>query len=76
MFYLNLVELGKDIYIYINLVGGLVICGIGVYDVINFVDVDVIIIVVGIVFLMVFFVLMGGVCGKWIVFLYLWIMIY
>ena len=76
MLHLNSAEPGKDIYIYINSAGGSVTCGIGVYDVINFVDADVTTIAVGIASSMASFVLMGGARGKRIAFPHSRIMIH
>lgn len=64
MLFLNVEEKLKGLYIYINFLGGLVICGIVFYDIMNYVKVEVIIICVGIVVFMVFFILVGGDIGK------------
>jgi len=64
MLYLNAEEKGKDIYIFINSLGGSVTCGIAVYDVMNFVEADVSTICVGTAASMASFVLAGGQKGK------------
>lgn len=64
MLYLNAEEKFKDIYIFINSLGGSVTCGIAVYDVMNFVEADVSTICVGTAASMASFVLAGGKRGK------------
>ena len=64
MLYLNAEEKLKDIYIFINSLGGSVTCGIAVYDVMNFVESDVSTICVGTAASMASFVLAGGKKGK------------
>lgn len=64
MLYLNAEEKFKDIYIFINSLGGSVTCGIAVYDVMNFVEADVSTICVGTAASMASFVLAGGQRGK------------
>lgn len=64
MLYLNAEERYKDIYIFINSLGGSVTCGIAVYDVMNFVEADVSTICVGTAASMASFVLSGGERGK------------
>lgn len=64
MLYLNAEEKLKDIYIFINSLGGSVTCGIAVYDVMNFVEADVSTICVGTAASMASFVLAGGEKGK------------
>lgn len=64
MLYLNAEEKFKDMYIFINSLGGSVTCGIAVYDVMNFVEADVSTICVGTAASMASFVLAGGQRGK------------
>ena len=64
MLYLNAEEKLKDIYIFINSLGGSVTCGIAVYDVMNFVEANVSTICVGTAASMASFVLAGGEKGK------------
>ena len=47
MLYLNAEEKSKDLYVYINSPGGSVTCGIAVYDIINYINSDVITLCVG-----------------------------
>lgn len=60
MLYLNAEETTKGFYIYINSLGGSVICGIGVYDTMNYVKADVTTICVGTAASMASFILAGG----------------
>jgi ATP-dependent Clp protease, protease subunit len=64
MLYLNAEEKSKDLYIFINSLGGSVTCGIAVYDVMNFIEADVSTICVGTAASMASFVLAGGKKGK------------
>lgn len=64
MLYLNAEEKSKDLYIFINSLGGSVTCGIAVYDVLNFIEADVSTICVGTAASMASFVLAGGKKGK------------
>lgn len=47
MIYLNSENASKEFYLYINSPGGSVICGLALYDVINYVNADVSTIVIG-----------------------------
>jgi len=76
MLYLNGEEQLQDIFIFINSLGGSVTCGIGVYDVMNFVEADVSTICVGTAASMASFVLAGGEKGKRIAFPHSRIMIH
>ena len=64
MLYLNAEEKSQDVYIYINSPGGSVTCGIGVYDIMNYIDSDVTTLCVGTAASMASFVLTGGAFGK------------
>lgn len=64
MLYLNAEEQSQDVYIYINSPGGSVTCGIGVYDIMNYIDSDVTTLCVGTAASMASFVLAGGTFGK------------
>nr|YP_009472670.1 clp protease proteolytic subunit [Rhipilia penicilloides]ARO74281.1 clp protease proteolytic subunit [Rhipilia penicilloides] len=64
MLYLNGEERSKDIYIYINSPGGSVTCGIGLYDIMNYIQPDVTTICVGTAASMASFILTGGARGK------------
>nr|UXE31002.1 Clp protease proteolytic subunit [Ostreobium quekettii] len=76
MLYLNSEENGQDLYIYINSPGGSVTCGIGVYDIVNYVTADVTTIAVGTAASMASFVLAGGTYGRRIAFPHSRIMIH
>lgn len=64
MLYLNAEEKSKDLYIFINSLGGSVTCGIALYDVMNFIEADVSTISAGTAASMASFVLAGGKKGK------------
>lgn len=73
MLYLNAEQQSKtksdnNIYIYINSPGGSVICGIGVYDIMNYINPEVTTICVGTAASMASFILAGGARGKRIAF--------
>jgi len=76
MLYLNAEEKAKDLYVYINSPGGSVTCGIAVYDIINYVNSDVITLCVGTAASMASFILSGGARGKRIAFPHSRIMIH
>lgn len=76
MLYLNAEEKSKDLYVYINSPGGSVTCGIAVYDIINYVNSDVITLCVGTAASMASFILSGGTRGKRIAFPHSRIMIH
>lgn len=76
MLYLNAEESSKDLYIYINSPGGSVTCGIGVYDILNYIEVEVITLCVGTAASMASFILTGGSRGKRIAFPHSRIMIH
>nr|YP_009519543.1 Clp protease proteolytic subunit [Udotea argentea]AYC65573.1 Clp protease proteolytic subunit [Udotea argentea] len=64
MLYLNGEEHSESIYIYINSPGGSVTCGIGIYDIMNYIQPEVITICVGTAASMASFILAGGTNGK------------
>ena len=64
MLFLNAEESDKGLYLYINSPGGSIICGIGVYDCMNFVEAEVSTICVGTAASVASFVLAGGTIGK------------
>ena len=64
MLYLNGEEHSKSIYIYINSPGGSVTCGIGIYDIMNYIQPEVTTICVGTAASMASFILAGGARGK------------
>ena len=64
MLYVSAEESSKEIFIYINSAGGSVLCGIGVYDAMNYVKADVTTICVGTAASMASCVLAGGSRGK------------
>jgi ATP-dependent Clp protease protease subunit len=64
MLYLNAEDTSKPLYVYINSPGGSVICGISVYDAMNYVTPPVTTICVGIAASMASFVLAGGEKGN------------
>lgn len=64
MLFLNAEESDKGLYLYINSPGGSIICGVGVYDCMNFVEADVSTICVGTAASVASFVLAGGTTGK------------
>lgn len=64
MLFLNAEESDKGLYLYINSPGGSIICGVGVYDCMNFVEADVSTICVGTAASVASFVLAGGTRGK------------
>ena len=64
MLYLNGEEQSKNIYIYINSPGGSVTCGIGIYDIMNYIQPEVTTICVGIAASMASFILAGGARGQ------------
>lgn len=76
MLYLNAEESSKDVYIYINSPGGSVTCGIAVYDILNYIQLDVITLCVGTAASMASFILTGGSRGKRIAFPHSRIMIH
>ena len=76
MLYLNAEESLKDLYIYINSPGGSVTCGIAVYDILNYIQVEVITLCVGTAASMASFILTGGSRGKRIAFPHSRIMIH
>lgn len=76
MLYLNGEESSKDLYIYINSPGGSVTCGIAVYDILNYIQVEVITLCVGTAASMASFILTGGSRGKRIAFPHSRIMIH
>ena len=76
MLYLNAEESSKDVYIYINSPGGSVTCGIAVYDILNYIQVEVITLCVGTAASMASFILTGGSRGKRIAFPHSRIMIH
>lgn len=76
MLYLNAEEKSKDLYVYINSPGGSVTCGIAVYDIINYINSDVITLCVGTAASMASFILAGGTRGKRIAFPHSRIMIH
>ena len=64
MLFLNAEESDKGLYLYINSPGGSIICGVGVYDCMNFVEAEVSTICVGTAASVASFVLAGGAIGK------------
>lgn len=76
MFFFEVEDLEKDIQIYINFLGGLVIVGLVIYDMMQQVVFDVVIICYGFVVSMGVFLFFGGIKGKCFVLLNVWIMIY
>lgn len=76
MLYLNGEESSQDVYIYINSSGGSVTCGIGVYDIMNYIDIEVITLCVGTAASMASFILSGGALGKRLAFPHSRIMIH
>lgn len=76
MLYLDFDDLNKFIYFYINFFGGFVIVGLVIYDIMQYIKVDVIIICLGLVVLMGLFLLVVGIKGKRLVLFNLRIMIY
>ena len=64
MLYLNGEEQSKNIYIYINSPGGSVTCGIGIYDIMNYIQPEVTTICVGTAASMASFILAGGARGQ------------
>ena len=64
MLYLNGEKSSQDVYIYINSPGGSVTCGIAVYDIMNYIDIEVITLCVGTASSMASFILSGGALGK------------
>ena len=64
MLYLDAEDSEQGLFMYINSPGGSVTCGIGVYDAINYISVDVTTICVGTAASMASFVLAGGSTGK------------
>ncbi|RYE12322.1 MAG: ATP-dependent Clp protease proteolytic subunit [Sphingobacteriaceae bacterium] len=64
MLFLNAEESDKGLYLYINSPGGSIICGVGVYDCMNFVEAEVSTICVGTAASVASFVLAGGTIGK------------
>ena len=76
MLYLNAEESSQDWYIYINSPGGSVTCGIAVYDILNYIQADVITLCVGTAASMASFILAGGTRGKRIAFPHSRIMIH
>lgn len=76
MLYFYAEESSKDVYIYINSPGGSVTCGIAVYDILNYIQVEVITLCVGTAASMASFILTGGSRGKRIAFPHSRIMIH
>lgn len=76
MLYLNAEESDKGLYLYINSPGGSVICGIGVFDIMNYITADVTTICTGTAASMSSFVLAGGSYGQRIAFPHSRIMIH
>lgn len=76
MLYLDFDDLNKFIYFYINFFGGFVIVGLVIYDIMQYIKVDVVIICLGLVVLMGLFLLVVGIKGKRLVLFNLRIMIY
>lgn len=74
--FLELEDLDLDIIIYINSFGGFVILGFVIYDIMNYVRCDVLIICIGMVVSMSVFLFVGGIYGKRCVLFNLEIMIY
>ena len=68
MLYLNAENRFKEIYIYINSPGGSVFCGIGIYDVMNYIQPDVTTVCIGTAASMASFILAGGARNKRLVF--------
>ena len=64
MLYLNGEEHSKSIYIYINSPGGSVVCGVGIYDVMNYIQPDITTICIGTAASMASFILAGGARDK------------
>ena len=64
MLYLNAENHFKGMYIYINSPGGSVFCGIGIYDVMNYVQPDITTICIGAAASMASFILAGGARDK------------
>ena len=64
MLYLHGEKSSQDVYIYINSPGGSVTCGIAVYDIMNYIDIEVITLCVGTASSMASFILSGGALGK------------
>lgn len=76
MLYLNGEKRSKDIYLYINSPGGSVTCGIGIYDIMNYIQPEITTICVGTAASMASFVLTGGTKGKRLAFPHSRIMIH
>lgn len=76
LLFLEVENFEKDIYFYINLLGGLVIVGMFIYDIMQFIKFNVLIICIGQVCSMGVLLFVGGVVGKCYCLLYLWMMIY
>lgn len=76
MLFLEVENLEKDIFLYINFFGGFVIVGMVIYDIMNFIKLDVSIVCVGQVVSMGVFLLLGGVKGKCYCLFNVWVMIY
>lgn len=76
MLFLEVENLEKDIYLYINFLGGVIIVGMFIYDIMQFIKFDVSIICMGQVVLMGVFLLIVGVKGKCFCLLNLCVMIY
>jgi ATP-dependent Clp protease protease subunit len=68
MLFLNAEEEQKELYLYINSPGGALMCGVAVYDIMNFIEADVTTICVGTAASVASFVLAGGSPGKRIAF--------
>nr|AYC64747.1 Clp protease proteolytic subunit [Boodleopsis sp. FL1161] len=64
MLFLNGENPSKDLYMYINSPGGSVTCGIGIYDIMNYIRPDITTICVGTAASMASFILTGGNRGK------------
>lgn len=76
LLFLELENLEKDINIYINLFGGVVIVGMVIYDIMQYIKLNVSIICIGQVVLMGVFLLVVGEVGKCYVLFNLCVMIY
>lgn len=76
MLYLNGEKRSKDIYLYINSPGGSVTCGIGIYDIMNYIQPEITTICVGTAASMASFVLTGGTKGRRLAFPHSRIMIH
>ncbi len=64
MLYLEAMDPNKDIYLYINSLGGVVTAGMAIYDTMRYISCDVCTICVGLAASMGSFILAGGTKGK------------